>query len=285
MFFFQLRKDLYNKNNQSLLVKSVAEIKNTGNNINIARNYVNSINSTLEKKVDSTEVFTILNNYYGNGNGGGGSYDTSQIINLINNAGKKAIDDITSATEKYIYEVKEFAIKAGEFAERASLKAKQVEELEKKTALSAIMAASSATASASSESSALMSSAAAALSVEKATCQARKAEEFAERVARQAKQVEESAERTSDQARKAEESQISAAASATSAAASATSAAASESAAKILSSSISETAAEITIAIYNNINLNKELLEKIEYLFQFFYHSDSSTIMENYPII
>ena len=32
-------------------------------------------------------------------------------------------------------------------------------------------------------------------------------------------------------------------------------------------------------------NIKDELLQKINYLFQMFYHSDSKTIMENYPII
>lgn len=32
------------------------------------------------------------------------------------------------------------------------------------------------------------------------------------------------------------------------------------------------------------IELNDELLEKINYLFEFFYHNDSKTIMDNYPM-
>jgi hypothetical protein len=286
-FFFQLRKDLYNRNSQSLLVNSAIATKNNQFNTNIARSYINSvvtsnntlitetstIKSIIQNKIDKTEIYTVLDNYYGSGGGNNyvGSYNTSQIMNLINNVIQKAISDINLTKEQSILKVTELLLEAEKYADKSEIGAINAEESKKAAVLSATSSSTSAAASSASASVSATSAASAALSVEKANCQARKSEESAERAARQAKQVE--------------ESQMSAAVSATSAATSATLAAASESAAKILSLSISETAAAITIAICNNINSNKELIDKIEYLFHFFYHGDSTTIMENYPII
>ena len=301
MFFsFQLRKDLHIRNTQSLLVNSAILTKNTEN---IARNYINTlitdtntientiqttIQSTVENKIDKTEIYTILDNYYANGgvgNGNTGGYNTSQILNSINDVIQKAISDINLTKEQSILEVTNLLLDVKNFSDKSEINSKNAEESKKAAALSATLSSTAAVESATSATTSSAAAASAALLLEKANCQARKAEESAERATFQARKAEESAERTASEARKAEESQISATTSATSAAASARAAAASETAAAALLASISETAATITIAIYNNINSNKDLLEKIEYLFQFFYHSDSSTIMENHPIL
>jgi hypothetical protein len=295
MFFsFQLRKDLYNKNSQSLLVNSAIATKNTEI---IARNYINTlitdtntiqttIQSTVENKIDKTEIYTILDNYYANGGGGNGNtggYNTSQILNLINDVIQKAISDINLTKEQSILEVTKLLLTVKNFADKSEINAINAEESKKAAELSATLSSTAAAESATSATTSSASAASAALLLEKTNFQARKAEESAERATFQARKAEESAETASYQAIKAEVSERNAETSATAAASSATAAAASERAAAALLASISETAASITIAIYNSTNLNNSLIEKIEYLFQFFYHSDSTTIMESYP--
>ena len=49
-------------------------------------------------------------------------------------------------------------------------------------------------------------------------------------------------------------------------------------------SSVSEIAAANEAMLIQIQQINQELNDKIEYLFMMFYHSDSNTIMENYPL-
>ena len=209
-YFFQLRKDSSNQYNQSLLINSITAIKNEQRNGTISRNYINTLQSetntlkiSLQDKIDKSEIYTILNNYYSNMEC---NCNTSHVLKLIQEAQQKAINGINLVREQSIQELTTLNVKS-----------------------------------------------------------------------------EESADFALRQARNASASAAIASISATSAEASALSAAESNAASAALAITISETAATITAAIYNAMNLNKDLLEKIEYLFQFFYHSDSVTIMKHYP--
>jgi len=83
-------------------------------------------------------------------------------------------------------------------------------------------------------------------------------------------------------------SEAAATASAATATASAATATASAAASAAAASSISAAeASAIAQEIYNGNygNTNQGLIDKIEYLFMMFYRSDSSAIMENYPML